>query len=86
MKKILFAIAFVTMMAFGANAQNDNFVFDHEDDWNLRDDPFSGIALPSGIGMDSGSTTGNPSAPLGSGLLVLTALGAGYAVAQRRRK
>ena len=85
MKKILFAIAFVTMMAFGANAQNENFVFDLENDWNLRDDPFSGIVLPSSIGMSSGLTTGHPTAPLGSGLLILGALGAGYAVARKRK-
>ena len=57
MKKILFAIAFVTMMAANANAQIDGF---------------------------SGDI--NAPVPVGSGLLVLTALGAGYAVAKKKKK
>ena len=84
MKKILFAIAIVMMMGLGANAQRDAFF-----NWNDADnDIYRGIssgsedpfALPQYHGYDS-----DPAAPLGSGLLVLTALGAGYAVARKRR-
>ena len=85
MKKILFAIAFVTMMAFGATAQNVDGFFGNwsYDDGDRGETP--GIVLPSGVNMSSGVTTDDPSAPLGSGLVILTALGAGYAVARRRK-
>ena len=84
MKKIIFAIAIVMTMGLCANAQSDGFF-----KWNDADnemnreisnsgDPF---ALPVYHGADN-----NPNAPLGSGLLVLTALGAGYAVARKRKK
>lgn len=81
MKKVLLAIAFVIMMGFGAKAQfnNDAFFNNWEDSNRLMESGFS-FVLPAshGFGEDV------PSAPLGSGLLVLTALGAGYAFKRRR--
>ena len=86
MKKIFFAIAIVLTLGLTANAQNKHDAFVSNWDNSNRswgDDVFLDLVLPSGaLGDDSNQ----PGAPLGSGLLVLTALGAGYAVAQRRRK
>lgn len=79
MKKILFAIVLVFTMGIGANAQFDGFVASWEDnDTRALDGIY--ILLPQEHYMD-----GNTPAPLGSGLLVLTALGAGYAVARKHK-
>ena len=84
MKKILFAIAIVLTISFTANAQGkkDAFFTDWDNNSFNRDpDPFPAI-----LGGQLGGLNGNQDAPLGSGLLVLTALGAGYAVARKRKK
>ena len=84
MKKILFAVALTITLGFTASAQfstnTDAFFNDWEQSDRLDVGGFS-FVLPSthGFGVDT------PSAPLGSGLLILGALGAGYAVAKRRR-
>ena len=85
MKKIFFAIAIVLTLGLTANAQSykDSFVDTWESgsrDWNSGT---IGLLLPTG---NIGNTDNEPGAPLGSGLLVLTALGAGYAVARKRKK
>ena len=83
MKKFLFSIALTITLSFGANAQylgmSDSFFNDWTQSDRLDIGGFS-FVLPAnhGFGVDT------PSAPLGSGLLVLTALGAGYAVARKR--
>ena len=82
MKKILLAAALIIAMGFGANAQRDSFFNDWEDVGNGLDR--TGIDLPALPG--SHGVTDDVTAPLGSGLLVLTALGAGYAVARRKRE
>ena len=82
MKKILFAIALVLAMGFGAKAQiglTDAFFNDWAQSDLMRE--MTLINLPNDHGL-----TGDVNAPLGSGLLVLTALGAGYAVARRKRE
>jgi len=85
MKKILFAIAIVLTIGLTANAQSKNDAFfndwstSNNDSWRTT----LALTLPSG-GL--GEIEGDPGAPLGSGLLVLTALGAGYAVARKRKK
>ena len=87
MKKILFAIAIVLTVSFTANAQgkNDSFFSDWDNDWN-RGTTYT-PSIPTGtLGAIIGNQTSDPQAPLGSGLLVLTALGAGYAVARKRKK
>ena len=84
MKKIILAIALVMALGFGANAQRDSFFMDWEDIGNGLDrDPDPGLALPS---LPSHNLDTNQNAPLGSGLLILTALGAGYAVTRRNKR
>ncbi|MBQ3843351.1 MAG: hypothetical protein II817_00015 [Bacteroidales bacterium] len=82
MKKILFAIAIIMTMGFAANAQSDTFFKWTDGDneiYRETDDNYI-FTLPDAHGYET-----DEQAPLGSGLLVLTALGAGYAVARRRR-
>ena len=81
MKKILFAIAFVMMMVLGANAQSDGWFKASGDDYSQRAGTSPDIALPGQHGL-----TNDQASPLGSGILVLTALGAGYAIARRKRE
>ena len=79
MKKIIFAIA-IMMLGLSASAQRgmDGF-FNYDNGLDNRGGELPGLPT-TGIG-----TTGNATAPLGSGLLVLTALGAGYALRRRKR-
>lgn len=82
MKKILFAIAIVLTIGFTANAQGRDGFFSSwdNDNYENRDpDPSLSLNFPNHF-----ETTDN-GAPLGTGLLVLTALGAGYAVARKKR-
>ena len=83
MKKTLLTIVVLMTMAFTATAQNDAFFKWNDADNDMYRDIDNGInfALPTSHGLDYDNT-----APLGSGLLVLTALGAGYAAARRGRK
>ena len=86
MKKILFALALVLTIGLCANAQRngrDGFFNDWRDIDNGLDRT-SNIDLPDLPG--SHGLTTDEYAPLGSGLLILTALGAGYAVARRKRE
>lgn len=80
MKKILFAIALVFTLVIGANAQFDSFVPSWEDD-NIRTIDNLIIELPSMHYMDENT----PAAPLGSGILMLTALGGCYAAFRKRK-
>ena len=78
MKKVLLTIAIVMTMGFCASAQ-DGFFRAEADGGSVRDGGSSAnLALPTqhGTGQDA-------NAPLGSGLLILTALGAGYAVSRK---
>ena len=85
MKKFLFSIALTITISFGANAQylgmSDSFFNDWDDSDRFSEGGFS-FVLPAshGNGLDT------PSAPLGSGLLILTALGAGYALKKKHEK
>ena len=82
MKKILFTIALTITLGLTASAQfninTDAFFNDWEQSERLMDGGFS-FVLPASHGFDEDT----PSAPLGSGLLVLTALGAGYALKKK---
>ena len=81
MKKIILALAIVLSVSLTANAQRDGFFNDWDDYGNGLDRTEIDMpALPT-HGLDQ-----NQNAPLGSGLLVLTALGAGYAIARRKRE
>ena len=83
MKKILFSIALTITLGLTASAQShtDSFV-DWTDENSGRDfvDDWA-IVFPA----SHFTNTDQNGAPLGSGLLVLTALGAGYAVSTRRK-
>ena len=84
MKKIFFAIAIVLTIGLTANAQNKRDAF--VTDWSASDYNRISDAFPAILGGTLGNWEGDqPGAPLGSGLLVLTALGAGYAVSKRKR-
>lgn len=87
MKKILLSVAMVLAMGFSAYAQRggDGFFNDWNDVGNGLDkfDDFdNGLRGPGTPGHGGGDTP----APLGSGLVILGALGAGYAVARRKRE
>ena len=84
MKKILFAITLTITLGLTASAQYSDGFFN---DWDNGLDRTGigneiGFVLPTshGNGLDT------PSAPLGSGLLILTALGAGYALKKKHEK
>ncbi len=84
MKKILFAIAIIMTLGITAYAQNKNDAFITE--WGNNNNRFTwgddlDLILPTTLG-----STNDVPAPLGNGLLVLTALGAGYAVTRKRNK
>ena len=84
MKKILFAIAFIMIMSLGTSAQNDSFFrTNNVDDFDYRNGSGTGneigFTLPAGHGYEY-----DTNAPLGSGLLILAALGAGYALKKKR--
>lgn len=85
MKKALLTIALVATLGLVANAQPDGFFRNDGNGDNGTRTDISGTtpALPSG---GVGTRNDDQPAPLGSGLLILTALGAGYAVTRRREK
>ena len=88
MKKILFAVVLVLTIGLCANAQRggkDSFFTEWDDVSNGLDkfDDF-GNGLRDNPGFPGHGNNDTP-APLGSGLVVLTALGAGYAVAKRKK-
>lgn len=85
MKKILFAIALVLTIGLTANAQGRDAFFGNYDNDNNRSVDL-GIGLPLGSQMSENPTNNDDPAPLGSGLVILTALGAGYAVARRNKR
>ncbi len=81
MKKLLFTIVLLITLSVATNAQNDGFF-----NWNnnyYADDRLTGIEfnLPNG----HGDINDHNAVPVGSGLLILTALGAGYAIKCRRK-
>ena len=84
MKKIILSLALVFAMGLCVNAQRDSYFNDWDDVSNGLDkvniyEPTRDPGLPGGHGG------GDTPAPLGSGLIILTAMGAGYAIARRKR-
>jgi len=80
MKKIFLAIALVLTLGFGANAQiglTDAFFNDWAQSDLTRD--ITLISLPNEHGLTEDVT----GAPLGSGLFILGALGAAYALRKK---
>ena len=86
MKKIIFAIALVMTMGLAASAQNDGFFKYSNIENNRAGSNEIGAITPANPGGGIGVYTTDQPAPVGSGLLILTALGAGYAVARKRKK
>lgn len=78
MKKIFLTIAIILGFTAGAMAQSDGF-FNNWKDFDNREDEFEMPSLPAH------GLYGDQDAPLGGGLLILTALGAGYAALRKRR-
>lgn len=86
MKKIVLTLAILLGLVITASAQGkaDGFFYSNIDNNRIYTDPSSGQELPNLPYYGQGDQSAQ--APLGSGLLVLTALGAGYAVSRRRKK
>ena len=83
MKKILFAIAIIMTMVLSASAQRDGFFSGYDSSYGDR----MGNPNELGLGLPS-STIGeatNESAPLGTGLLIMTALGGAYLIRKREK-
>ena len=83
MKKILLVLAIVFTMCFGVKAQhgNSDAFFNNRGSDNRTGGENAFMGLPSDHGL-----TGDAYAPLGSGLLILSALGGGYLIAKKRKK
>jgi hypothetical protein len=83
MKNIILSIAFVFTLSLGAGAQsyNDSFV-----DWTDSDVGRTSVDWAIVFPATHFTNTDQNGSPLGSGLLILTALGAGYAVSTRRKR
>ncbi len=83
MKKFFLTIAVFMLMGFCCKAQSDMFFhYSEVDNEMYRDNTYDNVnfGLPTAHGLNN-----DAEAPLGSGMLVLTALGAGYAVVRRGR-
>ena len=78
MKKILLAITLTITLGLTANAQRDGFLGNYSNDEIYRNVD-ENLVLPNTHG-----SVNDYDAPLGSGLLILTALGAGYALKKKR--
>ena len=80
MKKTLFALAMVMTMGLCANAQSDGWFRSGVEYYEerLSSDDIN-ISMPK---HDQNTDQG---APLGSGLLILTAMGAGYTLKKRNK-
>ena len=82
MKKVLLTVALVIAMGLGANAQQSDNFFKNWDDVDNGLVTRETTTMPNLVGEHG--NPGDVGAPLGSGLLILTALGAGYALKNRR--
>ena len=81
MKRIVISIALVLALGSCANAQKDGFFTSWDDVGNDLDR--TGVEMPALPGTHGDS--GNVSAPVGTGLLILTALGGVYAITRRKQ-
>ena len=83
MKKIYLTLALLLSISLNVFAQRSDGFFNtmDEDPYNRLSDPGTVLTLPQKpIG-----TQANEPAPLGSGLLILTAVGLGYAIRKRNK-
>lgn len=83
MKKILFTLALTITLGFTASAQynSDGFFKNWDDEERLDVGNGLNFVLPANHGFDTDAN----STPLSSGLLILTALGAGYALKRKKK-
>ena len=81
MKKILFAIALVITMSFSSFAQVDNYWYDSEVNRIDDDLPWLTTVIVGNVLTDVEANN----SPVGSGLLILTALGGGYTLTRKRK-
>ena len=82
MKKILFAIAIVLTISLTANAQGRDSFFswnDADNETNRYTNDTTDFNLPVQHGSNDDTTV-----PVGSGLLIMTALGAAYALKKKQ--
>ena len=84
MKKALLTLGLVLTMSFAVNAQ-DGFFRGGDDTprGDMGTNSGMGIGLPNGGQHDA---DGDQSAPLGSGLLILSVMGGAYALRKRNNK
>lgn len=84
MKKIYLTLVLVISMSYSVFAQRSDGFFNSYDN-----EPYNRIDTPNGL-LDMPSkplgTTSNESAPIGSGLIILTALGAANAIKKKHDK
>lgn len=81
MKKIILSIIFAMVMSFGANAQIDAMVTDWDNTYRTTMDEMPWLpAVIIGINSDLNAYD----TPLGSGLLIFTAMGAGYILRKKK--
>ncbi|MBQ6083984.1 MAG: hypothetical protein IJK92_06490 [Bacteroidales bacterium] len=86
MKKVLLTLAVVMTFGLCASAQSDGFFKNSKNDgYSDRGGVPSDPLMPALPGGSVGEHNSDQGAPLGSGLLVLTALGAGYAALRKRK-
>ena len=84
MKKALLTLGLVLTMSFAVNAQDGFFRSDNGN----REIGGGSTGMP-GIGLPAGgehNQNGDQAAPLGSGLLILSAMGGAYALRKRNSK
>ena len=86
MKRIILAIALVITIGFSAGAQTDGFFGDDGGYSGGRTESNEMPINPSGVVGKINEPQNAGNAPLGEGLVVLTALGVGYAISRKREK
>lgn len=88
MKKILLVFAIIMTMVIGANAQSDGFFRGGSDDYDGGSRGISNTTplLPSASYGVGETDNDQPAAPLGSGLLILSALGGAYLFRKKNKK
>lgn len=83
MKKIILTISIILMMCASVSAQGRNDAFINDWAGGRDSDPINSALIAT---LPSWSSLGEYDTPLGSGLLMMTALGAGYAATRRLKR
>ena len=83
-KRIFLTVAMMAMISLQTFAQRDGF-FNEWEDFDNRE-IINGSDMPDLPGSHGSNDDQSGEAPLGTGVLILTALGAGYAVAKRSKE